>query len=563
MNDVKADPDQIEGPNNPKFDTLGQDKKKLEGETISKLSRLFRISVLIAMFFALDKALAIFRTVVVLRQFGLSAGLDLDAFNAANNLPDMLFALISGGSLAMALIPVLTDVMTKEGKRASWDLFSRIANLAFIATIIFAILFAIFAPWLVRYLIVPDFSPERQLLVVELMRLNLVGTILFSISGLAIAGLQANQHFLLPALAPLLYNIGQIIGVSMFAPKAALTIAGITLPALGLGEQGMVFGVILGALLHLGIQIPGLLRYKFHWIPSISLKDPNVRKVLKVLLPRVGVIALIQFTFIIRDNLASSLTMGSISALTYGWMIQQVPETIIGTAIGTALLPTLAEFVTKSNREEYRATIQRVFRVFLALTIPMVVIFGLGVAPMLVIFNLSASDTNVLLWVMRGFLVGLTAHCLIEVAARSFYAEQNARIPLITAAVTTVLYAMLGITLIKPFGAVGISLADSISFTIQAILLISILSVRFFGKNKTIREAFQKLWMAIKEGKGAAMTIIRALCAGLVAFGVMWLIMHFVGLRVNGITLGAMMMVAGVIVSAPFIWKELRQLVRL
>jgi putative peptidoglycan lipid II flippase len=500
---------------------------------------------------------------VILRQFGLSVGLDLDAFNAANNLPDMLFALISGGSLAMALIPVLTDVMSKEGRRAAWNLFSRIANLAFLATFAFTIVFALFAQPLVRYLIVPSFSPERQALVVELMRLNLIGTIIFSISGLVIAGLQANQHFLLPALAPLLYNIGQIIGVSVFAPKVGMSVAGFTLPTLGLGEQGMVYGVILGALMHLGIQMPGLFKYKFHWIPSISWRDADVQKVLKVLLPRVGVIALIQCTYIIRDNLASSLSLGSISALTYGWMIQQVPETIIGTAIGTALLPTLAEFVSRENREQYRATIQKAFRVLLALTIPAGVIFGMGVAPMLVIFKLSSVDTNVLLWVTRGFLFGLTGHCLIEVAARAFYAQQDAKTPLWTAAITTGLYALIGVAFLKSLGAFGISLADSISFTLQALLLIAILSVRFQGFSKYFREKWQKFMVGLKDGKEARSTFLRALASGIASFFVIWVFLWLLTDRVNGIVLGSLAMLVGLMAALPFIWKELRQLVNL
>ncbi len=475
----------------------------------------------------------------------------------------MLFALISGGSLAMALIPILTDVMSKENRRAAWNLFSRIANLAFLTTIAFAVLFAIFAQPLVQHVIVPSFSPERQALVVDLMRLNLIGTIIFSISGLAIAGLQANKHFLLPALAPLLYNIGQIIGVSFFAPNAGITVAGITLPALGLGEQGMVYGVILGALLHLGIQIPGLIKYQFHWIPSISLKDPAVKQVLRVLLPRVGVIALIQCTFIIRDNLASSLSLGSISALTYGWMIQQVPETIVGTAIGTAILPTLAEFVSKKNREEYRLTIQRALRVLLALTMPLAVIFGLGVAPMLIIFHLAPADEGILLGVTRGFLFGLTGHCLIEVAARSFYAQQDAKTPLWTAAITTILYALFGIAFLKPLGAMGISLADSIAFTVQALILIAILSIRLNNGSWNVKQSWETFKNVLINGKEALNTLLRATGASLAAFIVMLLLFKIIGVHINGILLGILAMMIGFITSLPFIWKELRQLISL
>ena len=105
---------------------------------MKKMSRLTRVSLLIAVFFAVDKGLGVLRQLIIGRQFGLSA--ELDVFNAANNLPDMLFALISGGALAIAFIPILSEVLTKQGKIAAWKLFSSIANLAFIVTLTFSII---------------------------------------------------------------------------------------------------------------------------------------------------------------------------------------------------------------------------------------------------------------------------------------------------------------------------------------------------------------------------------------------------------------------------------------
>ena len=143
-----------------------------------------------------------------------------------------------------------------------------------------------------------------------------------------------------------------------------------TLPAFGLGVYGLVYGVLIGSAMFFLIQIPGLIMFKFKWAPKINLRDPDVRKILVMLGPRVASMFLYQLTFIARDNLASRLPLGSVTALTYGWMILQVPETLIGTAIGTALLPTISEMVAKNQRAEFSETINRVIRVFIALTIP-------------------------------------------------------------------------------------------------------------------------------------------------------------------------------------------------
>ncbi|MEY3150567.1 MAG: hypothetical protein RLY92_794, partial [Chloroflexota bacterium] len=145
---------------------------------------LLRAALLIAGFFAIDKAAALLRTVIIARVFGVSPL--LDAFNAANNVPDLLFTLISGGALSIALIPVLSEYFDQHGRAAGWEVFSMVANLAFVATAVLALLVAVFALPLVQSElgIAPGFDASQQVLVAQLMRLNLVATLIFSVSGL-------------------------------------------------------------------------------------------------------------------------------------------------------------------------------------------------------------------------------------------------------------------------------------------------------------------------------------------------------------------------------------------
>ncbi len=234
------------------------------------------------------------RVGIISRQYADSVQL-LDTFNAANNLPDVLFALISGGALAMAFIPLMSEYLTTKGRAAAWDLFSRVANLAFVVTGSIALLVAIFAEPIVNAEIgiAPGFGAEQRQLLAELMRLNLVGTVIFSISGLVMASLQANQHFLLPAMAPIMYNVGQIFGAIFLVPR--------------FGIYGLVYGVILGAVLHLLIQIPALFRYEFKWTPALDLRHTGLIEALKLLGPRLLTMFGIQLIVIARDNIASWL----------------------------------------------------------------------------------------------------------------------------------------------------------------------------------------------------------------------------------------------------------------
>ncbi len=466
----------------------------------------------------------------------------------ANNIPDLLFALISGGALAIAFIPVLSQVLIRDGQKPAWQLFSRIANLAFLVTAALAVVVAIFAGSMVRAEIgiAPGFDTAQQDLVIKLMRMNLIATLIFSISGLVMAGLQANQHFLLPALAPVFYNIGQIFGVSILSPSQGYTLGPITLPAFGLGVEGLVFGVIIGALLHLAIQIPGLAKYNFRWIPRIDLKNEDVRKVIHLMGPRLVTMFCIQLIFIVRDNLASRLAAGAVTSLTYGWMIQQVPETLIGTAIGTALLPTLSEHFSTDQKAAFSETIQKAVKVLTALTLPIAAVLAVGLRPLLgLAFDFGVEGTRLLGWVTAAFLLGLLGHSLKEVGARAFYARQNALVPLLTAAVNLAFYVLLGALLYQPLGASGIALTDSLVFTFEAVLLLLLLN-----RKMVPRLQLDKTWLR---------ALLAACTAGLVTAGLLWVLES----RTHVLVAGVVPMVLGFAASLPWIRNELKMLIKL
>jgi putative peptidoglycan lipid II flippase len=425
--------------------------------------RVLNASLLVGVFFGVDKLVALARQILVARYFGLDPV--LDAYNTANNLPDLLFALISGGALAMAFIPVLTETLGRQGRPAAWRLFSLVANLAFVVTAAGAALLALNPLFFVQAIVAPGFELPQQELVAELMRINLIATLLFSISGLTMGALQSNQHFLLPAIAPVLYNVGQIVGVTVLSPA--------------LGIHGLAYGVILGAALHLGIQVPGLIRYQFRWTPRLTVQDPAVRRVLRLMGPRILTLGLLNLIFIANDNLASHLGAGAVSALAYGWLIMQLPETVIGTAAGTALLPTLSEQVARGDSDGLRRLLRRAVGVLVVVLVPLTLISLVLVRPAIrLVFEgraFTADDSELVILASRMFLLGLLGHSLVDVAARTFYAHQDARTPLWLAAVTLGLYVGLGVALSEVMGFAGLALANSLAFSTEAALMLVIL----------------------------------------------------------------------------------------
>ena len=470
---------------------------------MKKLSFLTRTSFLLTAFFGIDKALAFLRSSVIAHQFSLS--FELDAFNVANNLPDMLFALISGGAMSMALIPVLSEYLTTRGRPEAWKLFSRVANLAFVVTATAGIVIAIFAEPIVRSQIgiAPGFGVAQQDTIIKLMRLNLIATTIFSVSGLIMGGLQANQHFLLPAMAPVLYNLGQFFGALVLSPTEPYPIAGIELPAFGLGVEGLVYGVILGAVLHLGIQIPGLIKYQFKWMPSITLKDEGVRAVLKIIGPRLVTMLGIQLVFIARDNFASRLEVGAVTALTYGWMIMQVPETLLGTAIATAILPTLSEYAATENWTKFRETLERAIQVLIAITLPAAAVLGAGLFPLVrAVFGFNADGTTLLVWTARAYLLTMAGYAIQEVLSRAFYARKEALVPLWTIFVRFGLYLTGGLVIMNFFpalSAAGLALAE-LAVVIEAALMLYLMRARLRGSVSALSSLGRGLLAAVVAG---------------------------------------------------------------
>jgi len=530
---------------------------------MKKFSSLSKAALLVAASFGINKVLAILRQLIIVRQFGLSS--DLDVFNVANNVPDMIYALISGGAIAVAIIPVMTEVMTHKDRRSAWEVFSQVANFAFVVTIILSIFTAVFAWPIVQnpFGKAPGFEFSQQAMVVRLMRLNLLATLIFSMAGLLIAGLQANQHFLLPAIGPVLYNIGQIFGAVILAPEQGYSLGSLTLPAAGMGVDGLVYGVIIGAALFFIIQIPGLFMYQFKWVPRMNLNHPDVKKIMVMLGPRVLSMFFYQLTFIARDNLASRLAVGSVSALTYGWMILQVPETLIGTAIGTALLPTISEHIAKKQDEAFNQTINKVVRVLIALAIPSAILLAVALPPFLdFVFGFGSAETELLLWVTRAFLVGLLSHCLLELGSRIFFAKQNAIIPLVASFINLVAYLLSGILLAPSLQAVGMGLADAIAFTVQSLFLL--IFFRLSASPITMKRfSIKNILFALFGQTSTWTTLIRTIIGSIVGAAAIWIAKEYAGAYMPNLITGLMASGVGIIITLPFIYKEIRILMHL
>ena len=438
-------------------------------------AQVARAAGLVMALFVVSRALGLAREMVISHQFGTSG--ELDAYLAAFRLPDILFQLVAGGALASAFIPTFASYLVRESEKRAWRLASAIINLVLLSTTTLALLAALLAPWLVQTIIAPGFDPQRQALTVSLMRLMLVTPIVFGVSGVLMGVLNARQHFLLPALAPIMYNLGIMTGALFLAPM--------------IGVRGLAWGVVGGALGHLLVQVPGVLRQGFVYTPTLGWHDRGVREVIRLMLPRVAGLAAVQVNFLVNTILASGLAPGSLSAVNYAWLLMLLPQGIFAQAIATAAFPTFSAQAARGEQAEMRSTLSATLRAVLYMALPAAVGLLVLRTPLVqVIFERGAftdASTHMVTWALALFALGLPAHSVVEIVVRAFYALHDTRTPVAVGILTMGLNVVLSLLLIDAFGRLGwlslggLALSNSLATAVEMTLLLLILRRRLGG----------------------------------------------------------------------------------
>src|SRR5512136_1163854 len=379
------------------------------GQT-SSTRQIARAATLIMALFLLSRIAGLAREMIISARFGTTA--ELDAYLAAFRVPDLLFQLVAGGALGSAFIPVFTGCLTRRDLTGAWRVFSAVTNLVLIILTSLAVLAGAIAPWLVKTILAPGFSPDQQALTVSLMRWMLVSTVVFGVSGIVMGVLNSFQHFLLPALAPLIYNLSIIAAALFLAPT--------------LGVYALVIGVVAGSLLHLDVQLFGLWWYGARYRFILGLRDPNVREVGRLMGPRVLGLAVVQINFWINTLLASRLAVGSISSLNYAWLLMLLPQGIVAQAAATAAFPTFAALEARGRYGELRHTVSSTLRGVLFLTIPAAAGLFVWRVPLIRLLlergEFTARSTALTAAALAFYSIGLIGHSAIEILARGYYA---------------------------------------------------------------------------------------------------------------------------------------------
>ncbi len=417
-------------------------------------------ALLIAFAGIASRFLGLVRDRVLASHFG--AGDVLDAYYTAFRLPDLIYGFLVLGALSAAFVPVFTELMSHEKKEEAWKLTSGVLHTTLLSLTCFSILGIIFAPGLTAFL-APGFSPEKQLLTTQLTRIMLLSPIFLSVSAVFGGVLVSFKQFAAYSFAPVFYNVGIIFG-ALF----------LTTP---IGPMGLAWGVVVGSFFHMMVQYPTLRRAGFRYQGAFfsAWKDVQVRRVLKLMIPRSLGMAVNQVSLLVMTVFASTLVSGSLTSFTLANNIQSVPLGLFGIAFSLAAFPALSLFAAKKNDKDFFSifaeTAKRILFFVVPLSIFMIIFRAQCVRVILGSGHFDWQDTITTFEVLKFLAISLFAQSLIPLFARAFFALQNTKTPLYVALVSEGVHIVLIPILLPHYAIQGLAIAFSISSILNFSLL--------------------------------------------------------------------------------------------
>jgi len=436
-------------------------------------------TVMIAIF--LGQITGLVRGMIVARTFGASP--QLDAFFAANRVSETLFLLVAGGALGSAFIPTFTGLLARNEKNSAWRLASSIANAVTLTLSLLALLVALFAPQVVRYALAPGLSDDPQLftLTISLLRIQLISAVLFGLGGLFVGILNAHQIFLVPALTPALYQLGIIFGALFLSPS--------------MGIYGLAWGVVIGAVFYLLVQIPSVVKLT-NWSLitdhfSLGLRDSNVRQVLTLMGPRLLGVAVVQLNFWVNTWLASQMVSGSVTGLYYGFSLMLMAQAVIAQSAAIAVMPTFSAQHALGQQDELRSSLAATLRSVILLALPASAGLILLRQPLISLLyqrgEFDARAVEIVAWALLWYAAGMVGHSIMEILTRAFYAQHDTKTPVIIGTIAMGLNVVFSLAFIKLFEFIGwmphggLALANSLATALEAASLFIVMRKRLNG----------------------------------------------------------------------------------
>ena len=478
-------------------------------------SRLARSAGLIGVATMASRLLGIAREIVLARMFGASATPDMDAFNVAFRIPNLVRDLFAEGAMTAAFVPTFTRTLNGKGKEAAWRLGNLVINALLLVTGVIVVLGIVFAAPITRTItsadMVGDFLrmfgfaaqapaaagfasvPGKLELTTELTRIMMPFLTTVAVAVAMMGMLNSLHRFFLPALSPAMFNVVTILCAVGLAPL---------MPAFGLSPiYGIAIGTLLGGLGQIAIQWPTLRREGFRYRPTLNFRDPDVLEILRLMGPGTLGLAAVQINVLVNTSLATTQPQGAVSWLQYAFRLMYLPIGLFGVSIATASLPDLSKHAGDSDRSAMRRTISNGLRLMLMLNVPATIGLIVLAQPIIELLfeyrRFNAHDTVATAAALMCYSPGLLGYSAVKIASPSFYSLRDSRTPAIVSVLSILLNLTLNIVLVRVMGYRGLALGTAIAALFNAGTLLFLLSRRLDGiEGRAVLISFLKILVA-------------------------------------------------------------------
>ena len=440
-------------------------------------SRIVRSAGLISIATMASRVLGVVRETVLAAIFGAAGGPEMDAFNVAFRVPNLLRDLFAEGAMTAAFVPTFTAALTSRGREAAWRLGNLVINSLLIVTTPLVVLGILFARPMTRAIAsgrefadVPG-KLELTTLLTQLM-LPFLTTVAIAVAMMGM--LNSLRRFFVPALSPAMFNVATIACALLLIPL---------MPAVGLPPiAAIAIGAVLGGIGQIAVQWVALRREGYRYRPAVDFRDPELRQILRLMGPGTLGLAAIQINVFVNTYLATTQPQGAVSWLNYAFRLMYLPIGLFGVSIATAALPEIAQHAAADNLTAVRRTLARSVRLMLMLNVPATVGLIVLARPIVEVLlqrgRFTASDTMATAAALMFYAPAMIGSSIVKIASPTFYAMRNARTPLLVSLATVAINLALNTTLVHVLGYRGLALGTSIASLFDAGALLWLLQRR-------------------------------------------------------------------------------------
>jgi putative peptidoglycan lipid II flippase len=439
--------------------------------------RMVRSAGLIGIATMASRVLGVAREVALAWVFG--AGTQMDAFNVAFRIPNLVRDLFAEGAMSAAFVPTFTRAVASRGRESAWRIGNLVINALLVVTGAIVVLGIVFAGPITQAIAGAEFAevPGKLELTAQLTRIMLPFLTTVAIAVAFMGMLNALHRFFVPALSPAMFNVATIFSVVALVPLMPL----IGLPPIA----AIAFGTLLGGLGQIALQWPALHREGFRYRPALDFNDPDLREILRLMIPGTLGLAAVQVNVFVNTYLATTQQEGSVSWLTYAFRLMYLPIGLFGVSIATAALPDIARQAGASDNAAIRETVSRGLRLMLMLNVPATVGLMVLAHPIVELIyergRFGPADSLATAAALMFYAPGLLGYSAVKIASPTFYSLRDSRTPVVVSVISVGVNLALNIVLVRVMGYRGLALGTAIAAVLNAGILLALLHKRLGG----------------------------------------------------------------------------------